>query len=83
MSGITFNAKGIIVSINVLVVSASSLQEAINQLNVAMVCVSESSNRMAQSINDLAIVHENIYPILKDKPHEKYGWYRKFEKKRF
>lgn len=83
MSGIAFNSKGIIVSINVPGVSASYLHEAINQLNLAMVCVAESTNSMTKVINDLSIKYENTYPILKDKQHEKYGWYRKFEKKRF
>ena len=76
--------KGItIISINVPGVSVSCLHEAINQLDAAMVSASISCSSIAKSINDLAVIHENTYPILKDKEHEKYGWYRKFEKKRF
>jgi len=79
------NDRGItIISINVPGVSASCcLQEAVRQLNAAMFCTLVPCSRVAKSINDLQIVHENVYPILKDEQHNKYGWYRKFEKKRF
>lgn len=76
--------KGItIISYNIPGVSASCLREAINQLNTVFVSASISCNSIAKSINDLVTIHENVYPILKDKEHEKHGWYRKFEKKRF
>ena len=83
MSIVTFDSKGIILSINIPWVPASCVQAAIMQLSSAMVCMSESSSSMAKVINDLAVVHENVYHVLKDKEHQKYGWYRKFEKKRF
>lgn len=83
MNNVTFDSKVIILSINIPGVSASCVQEAIMQLSSAMVCISESSSNMAKAINDSAIVYENVYPILKDKENNKYGWYRKFEKKRF
>lgn len=83
MSEIQFNSKGIIVSINIPGVPAFRVQAAIMQLSSAMVCISESSSGINKVINDLAIANENVYPILKDKEHKKYGWYRKFEKKRF
>ena len=83
MSTVMFDSKGIIVSINIPGVPASYVQAAIMELNSAMVCILEASSVMAKITNDLAIIDENVYPILKDKEHEKYGWYRKFEKKRF
>lgn len=83
MNSVTFDSKGIIVSINIPGVSASCLQDAVRQLNAPMVCISGQCSDMAKAINDSAIVYENVYPILKGKEHKKYGWYRKFEKKRF
>ena len=83
MSEIQFSQKGIIVSINIPGVPASCVQAAIMQLSSSMVCISGQCSGMIKAINDLAIVHENVYPVLKDKEHQKYGWYRKFEKKRF
>ena len=83
MSEIQFSQKGIIVSINIPGVPAYCLQASIMQLSQAMVCISGQCSSIIKAINDLAVVHENVYPILKDKEHEKYGWYRKFEKKRF
>lgn len=83
MSIIQVNERGIIISINVPGVSASCLQDAVRQLNIAMVGTIGSCSRIAKSINDLKVEHENFYPILKNKEHNKHGWYRKFEKKRF
>lgn len=83
MSKIQFDERGIIISINVPGVSASCLQDAVRQLGAAMVCTIESCSSIAKSINDLKVEHENFYPILKDNENNKYGWYRKFEKKRF
>jgi len=78
------NDKGItIISVNIPGVSASCLQEAVRQLSAAMICTVGVCSSVAKSINDLQIIHENVYPILKDKQYNKHGWYRKFEKKRF
>lgn len=81
--GIQIDERVIIISINVPGVSASCLQEAVRQLSAAMICTIGPCSIIAKSINDLKVEHENIYPILKNKEHDKHGWYRKFEKKRF
>ena len=71
------------ITINIPWVPKYCVQAAIMQLSSAMVCISGQCSGIAKRINDLAVAHENVYPILKDRKHEKYGWYRKFEKKRF
>lgn len=83
MNKVQFDERGIVISINVPGVSVACLQEAVRQLSAGMVCTIGPCSSIAKSINDLKIVHENTYPILKDKEHNKHGWYRKFEKKRF
>ena len=71
------------VNINIPGVSVSCLQEAVRQLSAAMFCTIVPCSEIVKSINDLKVEHENFYPILKNKEYNKYGWYRKFEKKRF
>lgn len=83
MSKIQLNERGIVISINVPGVSVACLQDAVRQLSAAMVYTIGPCSSIAKSFNDLKVKRENIYPILKDKEHNKYGWYRKFEKKRF
>ncbi len=79
----TNTGENLIISINIPGVSASCLQEAVRQLSAAMLCTVGECSSLVKSINDLQIKCENVYPILKDKKHNKHGWYRKFEKKMF